>query len=436
MKRISIDKLFLGILLVIFGGIVLHAPFSVATSVLWQQYAVLFKSWKEIAMGVAGVLLLVIVWRRHQLRQFSRDRLLQLLFIYIVLHVILLGVFWQGVQASLAGLLIDLRYIVYFGLVYCAVMLYPQARRVFIRVGVTGALIVLGFALLQVFVLPADILQYLGYSKQTIVPYLTVDLNPQYIRINSTLRGPNPLGAYAGIVLALLVAATVKGRVIINRRKLVTIGILGLGGLVALWASYSRSALVAVVVAILLVLVLTVGRKVSRRTWIISSVIVCALAGGLIMSRGSSFVSNVLLHNNPNGGSATKSDEGHAASVATGFDGLIHQPFGGGIGSTGSASLHGRTPLIIENHYLFVAHEVGWLGLLLFLVIYGLILLRLWRRRNDWLALGVFASGIGLGLIGLLLPVWADDTVSIVWWGLAAVALVKGDDDDERRTSK
>jgi hypothetical protein len=32
------------------------------------------------------------------------------------------------------------------------------------------------------------------------------------------------------------------------------------------------------------------------------------------------------------------------------------------------------------------------------------------------------ASGIGLALIGLLLPVWVDDTVSIVWWGLAAIA--------------
>jgi hypothetical protein len=34
-------------------------------------------------------------------------------------------------------------------------------------------------------------------------------------------------------------------------------------------------------------------------------------------------------------------------------------------------------------------------------------------------------------MIGLLLPVWADDTVAIIWWGLAGLALashqIKGD---------
>jgi hypothetical protein len=51
------------------------------------------------------------------------------------------------------------------------------------------------------------------------------------------------------------------------------------------------------------------------------------------------------------------------------------------------------------------------------------ILARLWGLRKDWLALGVFASGIGLAIVGIFLPVWTDDTVSIIWWGLAAIAL-------------
>lgn len=64
-----------------------------------------------------------------------------------------------------------------------------------------------------------------------------------------------------------------------------------------------------------------------------------------------------------------------------------------------------------------------WLGLGLFLVIFEIIMWRLYQNRKDWLSLGVFASGIGLAFIGLLLPVWADDTVSLVWFGLAAVAI-------------
>jgi hypothetical protein len=35
----------------------------------------------------------------------------------------------------------------------------------------------------------------------------------------------------------------------------------------------------------------------------------------------------------------------------------------------------------------------------------------------------VFASGIGLAVIGVLLPVFVDETVAIIWWGLAAVGL-------------
>ena len=45
------------------------------------------------------------------------------------------------------------------------------------------------------------------------------------------------------------------------------------------------------------------------------------------------------------------------------------------------------------------------------------------QGRHGALSLGVFASGCGLAIVGLLLPVWVDDTVSIIWWGLAGVAI-------------
>lgn len=191
----------------------------------------------------------------------------------------------------------------------------------------------------------------------------------------------------------------------------------------ALWASYSRSALLATGVSLVIVLGVTIGRKLSRRTWIVSFVVLAAIIGGLLLGRGNSFVSNVILHENPNGGSTVSSNEGHIESLQDGIKRFGQQPLGGGVGSTGSASLYGNSPLIIENQYLFIAHEAGWVGLILFSIIFIEVLRRLWRRRQDYLALGVFAGGIGLALIGLLLPVWVDDTVSIIWWGLAAIAI-------------
>ena len=421
-----IDRLYLGILLVIFGGIVLHAPLSVGLGTLFPHYDLLIKSWKEILMGVALVLIGVIVWREKRF-DILKEPLMVGLQIYAGLHVLSLIVFRNGLQAILAGLMIDLRYILFFTLVYLAVRLFPQFRRPFVVVGIIGAVVVVGFALLQVFILPADVLKYLGYNIHNIAPYLTVDQNPQYIRINSTLRGPNPLGAYAVIVLASLGAWLISKKPKTVRHRAFTTAVLLLGGIVALWASYSRSALIAALVAGVVLLSVTVLPRLSRRAWIVTAVIVFAIIGGLVATSKTSVVSNVLLHENPTGGSSVNSNDGHLSSLQDSLLMLIRQPFGSGVGSTGSASFMTSTPLIIENQYLFVAHEVGWLGLILFLMIFIGVMSRLWQLRTNWLALGVFASGLGLAIIGLLLPVWVDDTVAIIWWGLAAFIIGGGE---------
>jgi hypothetical protein len=423
-KLSFLDTVFVGILLVIFGGIVLHAPLSVGLGTLFPAAEVLIKSWKEILMLVAGLLMLVLLYQKKRW-EILRRPLVLVIAGYGVLHLILLAVFSQGITSAIAGLFIDLRYLIFFVLVYAAMCLYPQLRRLFIITFFAGAFIVATFALLQVFVLPHDILTYIGYNTSTIVPYLTVDQNTQYIRINSTLRGPNPLGAYAVIVLAILFAFWLQVKSVKPQRQGLAISVIVIGSFVALWASYSRSALIAAFAAIGIVVVTVVGKRIPRKFWIILGVVVVIVAGGLVVARNTNFVSNVLLHNNATTGAAVDSNAGHAESLKDGLIRLVHQPLGGGIGSTGSASLYGTQPLIVENQFLFIAHEAGWLGLALFIYITFLVQRTLWRRRADWLALGVFASGIGLVLIGLLLPVWVDDTVAIIWWGLAAVALDK-----------
>ena len=405
----------------------MQAPIGVGLGVLWPDYSLLIKSWKEILMLIDGIVLLVLL---HKTKQFKilRDPILITIGAYAVLHLLLLVYKPMGFTSSLAGLAIDLRYLFYFSLVYMAMRLYPKYRQMFIRVGLAGALVVLIFALLQVFVLPNDILKYIGYNINTISPYMTVDQNHNFIRINSTFRGPNPLGAYAGIILTLIFAAIAKRKIKKEKWPLILTSILSVGGLVTLWSSYSRSALIGTGIAIVIVLAVVVSKKqFIFKPWALIVFALVALIAGILAANNSSFVSNVLLHENPNGGSSVNSNEDHISSLQNGLNQAIHQPLGDGIGSTGSASLYGDSPIIIENQYLFTAHETGWLGLGLFVCIYGFILLRLWRLRKDWLALGVFASGIGLAVIGLLLPVWVDDTLSIIWFGLAAIALFPSD---------
>lgn len=426
MKQSFITKVYAILLLIIFGGIVVHAPFSVSMEVLFPNAELLVKSWKEMLLIVSSILALWLVLQQKNWRQLAKDRILQLTGLYALLHFMIAAAFLKGPLATIAGLMIDLRYVVFFVLIYILMKIAPDYRRRFLQVGAAGAVLVVGFAVLQLF-LPADILTHIGYGEHTIQPYLTVDKNPNFIRVNSTLRGPNPLGAYVLIVLGVLTAAVVRGRIDIRRRKeLLLTSLAVVASIVALWITYSRSALAGAGVAVAVVVAVASRRFISRRVWIVGTVVIFALAGGIIAGRDHPIVTNVLLHENRNGGSDVSSNDGHVSSVITATEKLFRQPFGAGIGSTGSASLMTDSPLIIENQYLFIAHEVGWLGLGLFLALFLLIVARLWHDRQDWLSLGVFASGVGLGLIGLLQPVWVDDTVSIIWWGLAALALGGG----------
>ena len=425
MKLAWLTSVYAVILLIIFGGIVVHAPLTVWLGTVFPDYSPLIKSWKEILMIPAALLAGVLVTRQGLWRELGRDWLFRLIVAYALLHIVLAIILPQDTLAQLAGFAIDLRYMLFFGLVYVLIRLAPQWRKQIVYVGAIGAVIVVGFATLQLF-LPKDTLSYIGYSKQTIAPYLTVDENPDFIRYSSTLRGPNPLGAYAGIVLGMITALLVRRKLPLERKKVLwaTVAITACS-LVAAWINYSRSALVAAIVTVLIVLGVTMLRRMSRRAWLAVGVVFVILAGSLAAAWESNFVSNVILHENPTTGAEVSSNDGHVESLIFGVGRLVAQPFGAGIGSTGSASLYDDDEggVIIENQYLYIAHETGWLGLALFVAIFGLIMVRLWRARDDWLALGVFASGVGTALIGLLLPVWADDTVAIVWWALAATAL-------------
>lgn len=424
MKRRLIEYVLVGIILVIAAGMAIHTPLTIWLGSMWPDGSLFFKAWKEVLMGVGLVLLIVAAAQRQMVREFLNDRLMQIALLYAGIHFAMMSMSQGDLKAIGAGMLIDLRYVLYFVLVYGTIRLFPVYRRAVLVAMAGGAAVVVVFAVLQLFVLPRDILVHIGYGDATIAPYMTVDENANYIRINSTLRGPNPLGAFMVMVLSLLLAYFIKfgRRLKTNQRVLVGV-VAAMAGMV-LWASYSRSSFIGLVVAVVIIFGATASTpKVRRRLALGILVSMVVIGAALTIGRNNSFVSNVILHDNPTTGAAVDSNAGHAESLITGVNRLILQPLGGGVGSTGSASLDGDQPLIIENQYLFVAHEVGWAGLVVFVWLFIDVMRRLWWRRKSALALGVFASGCGLAVIGLLLPVWVDDTVSIIWWGLAAVAV-------------
>lgn len=420
MKRLGLIGVYEWGLHAVLFLIVLHAPIVVGLGSLLPDFATPIKAWKEFALMALAILAVIIATRRGLWQQLSKSRLLQLCLGFIVLHLVLALALGGEVNSIAAGLIIDLRFIGMFMLMYLLAIMQPKATARMLGVVAAGAGVVLGFGLLQITVLPDDLLTSIGYSRQTITPYTTIDSNPDYVRINSTLRGPNPLGALAVVYGTLVLAYLVRRHATASVRTKLILGAGFIASVAVLFASYSRSAYIAFIASTGVVAASSL-RLTKRLVGIIASIVVVS-GLALILVSTTDWYTNVILHEDDESITTSKSNDEHVQSLATGAYRAVTQPVGAGIGSTGSASLYDKdsaNDAIIENYYFFVAHESGWLGLITFVALYVLIMISLWKRRANWPALAVFASGIGLALIGLLLPVWADETVSLIWWAMA-----------------
>lgn len=418
----TLERIGLGSIVVVLALIIVHAPLTVAASTVVGPAGELVKAWKELVILVGLVAVSIDMTRQRKWQLLTRDWLFWTIMAYVVLHGLLAATQYMGAAPTLAGLAIDLRYVAMFALVYMYLRLHPVHQGLMLRVLAIGAAVVVGFACVQL-LLPRDFLTIFGYGDDTIQPYMLVDQNQSMPRFSSTLRGPNPLGAYVGIMMAGLVSWLATRRRALSVRDKWVIASGAIASCIALYISHSRSAWIAAVVALAIVLITRYVGRIRAWHWagLVGLVIIAVI--GVAVFRDNPLVSKLVFHEDPAESGLVNSNDEHMASLADGTDRMLSQPLGAGIGSTGSASLLTVKPLIIENQYLFIAHEVGWLGIGLFGVIYGALLHRLWLVRRGWLGLAVFASGVGLSIIGLLLPVWADDTVSIVWWALAAIVI-------------
>lgn len=402
--------------------LLIHTPLvTYLTTQLGMPSAI--KGWKEtvlyaLAIVVAGVLYCRPDVRRDYLR--NKSIIASGLFLATLIPASFIS--WGGWSSYVIGVVLLSRYVVMYMIVVALCMLYPRARTLLLRALLVLAGGVLVIAVLQQFILDRNSLVPLGYGPSTILPYQLVDQDEVLLRVNSTLRGPNPLGAFAASV-AVIALAYILRRSHRTRRWLFR-------GIVALFTvavivviySYSRAALLGLVIGG--GLLLWIRTPVSaRRILAVSAVVLVGVGASIVWSMG--MFERIVLHDNPAVEDAVSSNTDHADSLLLGFERLVSQPLGAGIGSTGSASdvsmVH--APLYIENQYLHIAHEVGWIGLAAYGFLLTTIMYMLWQRRADWLALGVLFSGVSLLLIGIFLPVFQDDVVSLIWWCVAAIGV-------------
>ncbi len=381
--------------------------------------------WKEVLLAIAslGALYLFIFDKKVRLSTLYHE-LTWLIIAYAAVQLVwgAWAFHYHHVTAKALGygLLVNLRFVLFFLVAWVVGSRTPRLSMQWSKLLIWPALIVIVFGLVQEAFLPPRFLEHFGYSKFTVLPFQYVNNNPSLLRIQSTLRGANPLGAYLLLPISgLLVLMSVGKR---NWRR----GFMLAGAVVALFFSFSRAAWAAAILVLIVIALARPNTLLKRRwlAWGLAGVVVVAGITGFALRNNSRF-ENIVLHTQQHSAVVTTSNGNHASAFRKGLHDALHEPLGRGPGTAGPASVYntGHSSRIAENYYLQIAQETGWLGLALFLAIIVFVGWLLWQRRTDPLALTLLASLVGISFVNLLSHAWADDTLAYVWWGLAGIAI-------------
>jgi hypothetical protein len=382
-----------------------------------------WRIWKELIIVATAPAVVYLVIRTEKLRQWARTSwLVRLIALYAALYIFS-GVIalWRGnvnESAFVYALLANLRYLGFFLMVVAVASLSSLLGRYVVRAMLGSAAVVVAFGLIQL-VLPYDFLKHFGYGPKTIPAYQTVDNKIAYQRIQSTLRGANPLGAYLAVVVSLLGACWAR-----LRRYRLHMTVLLVLTLAALFFSYSRSAYVGVILGALVWLYLVVP-PVWRRN-VTYGLLVMGVCGvfAFLAVRNTRAVQNTLFHSDNSSTSSQSSNAGRASAMKQGLRDVLHEPLGRGPGTAGPESQRNRfAPRIAENYFLQIGQEVGWLGLVLFVLINVMIAAELWYARRSLLGMALLMSFVGLTFINMVSHAWSDDTLGLLWWGFAGVVV-------------
>ncbi len=386
-------------------------------------HELIFKAWKEVVvMLVLLPLSAILLWQQR--KHVFKNSINQCVAAFVALNVALAVLTSVGTKAELAGIAFNTRYFIFFLIAQVIALQFtkPIFKEFMLRVLFWGGVVVVVFGALQVLVLPKDILAHVGYQKAIIPPYFTVDNNQQLVRILSTLRGPNALGAYLVFWLPVLALVTRRMWNVATRYRYIA-AVIWLASLITLYGSRSRSGYLGVLIA-LVVFVFLRSSKLWQKRLLIAGLIVSSLTAVLLaFNWNTRFVQVTIIHNDPTQGSGVNSNEQHANSVTDALHTIWSHPFGLGPGSTNIASTYGNNPRTVENYFLSIAVELGIVGLLLFIAILVLVITKLWQLRHDDIAAALLASFAGLLVVNLLLPAWGDETLSMLWWGMAGIVI-------------
>ena len=206
----------------------------------------LFRVWKEIVLILISPIVFFLAWSDKKLRKWLiKDKLILLIKLFSIIVIVLgvIGYYQKRVNLSAlgAGMVIDLRFFLIFLITLVLTRYTDFFRRYWKQILIYPALLVILFGIAQLF-LPIDFLRHFGYGPNTIPAFQTIDQQLRFHRIQSTLRGANPLGAYLILITPVFIFFYTKNLLV----RVIT----SVLSLTALFFTYSRSAYVGLIVTI------------------------------------------------------------------------------------------------------------------------------------------------------------------------------------------
>lgn len=404
-----------------------YMPFHIFLSQWLSTFTGGLSGWKigkDVLTAVLLAVTLVLLWRAHRSTRLFRI-VLGLAVVYFVLHVTLWAAHPHIYRTSaLLGIVYNNRLFAWLLLGMGARLLWPNfSNRTAVRVVLGASTLVAIFGIVEYF-LPSDALTHVGYSvARGVRPVFEIDNKPGLIRVMSTLRDPNSLGAYLMVPIALLVSEWLRTKG--TRRRLLLGSLIAVHALALFW-TFSRSAWLGTLVALLFVVWWQYRARLVpmvRRWWPMLAGLLLLASAGIFAERHTHFVKTYVIHSVGKPQAQYDSDGFHWLYAKRGLEGIWRNPLGHGPGTAGLASIQNpKGGMLTENYYIQVGYEVGVAGLALFVAL-NVLVYRALRRRGGQLGGVLMAAFWGYVITNMLLHMWSNEAVAAQWWLLAGLAI-------------
>lgn len=419
----------------IFLGLLAYMPFHVflanwiGTELNLLEYT---KAAKEPIMLI-GFLSILYAERKSLVKTYAKDRWLYAAIIaYSSVVVLSAAIFNNNHFAESIGIAYDLRLVIFFIYgILIASRFKNQIRKQAIKIVLISGVLVAIIGVFQVLLLPNNTLSYLGYNKSTgsqQVFYIHDDTQTTE-RAFSTIKDPNALGAYLGVILILLITflATKK-----NKPKIFDY-VCAITVLVCLFLTYSRSAWIGLAAGLAFLALFLFINNQSAQKFVrknIKSIMVLVISltvllTGFLMLQPNIY-RDVILHNRFNNkvDSNTKRLDQYSEALSV----IKNNPvFGMGVGAAGPVSFKNlpNRPIVSENYYFQILEEYGLLGFVFFAYIIIYIFAKLYKSAKNYntYSLAILTSLVVVLVANLFNHTWTIESVAYVWWGLAGLFL-------------